>query len=174
MAEDDNVSPNGTEEIRDDNRMLGLNKKKRGLNLNWVPVALHQNLQIALSLYAPEKLLEKGILKGKVATGKAVSYNFYCAMTKCGCTKKFRLTTCRESPEVLEEQTEEEHSNHDKFERNNGRGITYDQKRIIEDALALFRTKPLTILQYYKKVDTEGRLREGAYYITSDVHYFYR
>ena len=138
-------------------------KKTRGVNLKWRQIAVHDNVDIALSLYSPTKMIERDLIKGKVVRTKTVVYNYSCGKKTCGCKKQYRLITVQCASEVIEEETVGDHINHDQYERNNGRGLSFSQSRIIEDALTDNNIKPQKVFDYFVTVAERGILREGKW-----------
>ena len=137
-------------------------KRTRGGNLNWKQVAVHDSLEIALSHYSTERLIEKDLIKGKIAGTKTLVYNFSCGKKTCGCRKQYRLTTVQCAVEVIEEETFGEHENHDQYQRNNGRGLSYAQSSIVEDAIRNNLTKTQQVIDYFTAIAEEGVRREGT------------
>ena len=136
-------------------------KKTRGVNLKWRQIAVHDNVETALSLYSPRKMIERDLIKGKVVRTKTVVYNFSCGKKTCGCKKQYRLITVECANEVIEEETLGDHINHDQYQRNNGRGLSFSQSHIIEDALRDNNKKPQKVFDYFVTVAERGILREG-------------
>lgn len=136
-------------------------KKTRGVNLKWKQIAVHDDVETALSLYSPQKMVERDLIKGKVVRTKTVVYNYSCGKKTCGCKKQYRLITVQCANEVIEEETVGDHINHDQYERNNGRGLSFAQSHIIEDALRDNNKKPQKVFDYFVTVAERGVLREG-------------
>ena len=136
-------------------------KKTRGVNLKWKQIAVHDDVETALSLYSPQKMVERDLIKGKVVRTKTVVYNYSCGKKTCGCKKQYRLITVQCANEVIEEETVGDHINHDQYERNNGRGLSFSQSHIIEDALRDNNKKPQKVFDYFVTVAERGVLREG-------------
>lgn len=135
--------------------------RTRGVNLQWKQITIHDNLESALSLYSPEKMLERDLIKGKVVRTKTAVYNYSCGKKTCGCPKQYRISTVQCSVEVIEEETVDDHSNHDQHQRNNGRGLSYAQSDIIEEALKENLKKPQQVFTYFSTVEELGIRREG-------------
>jgi hypothetical protein len=136
-------------------------KRTRGVNLQWKQITIHDNLESALKLYSPEKMLERDLIKGKVVRTKTAVYNYSCGKKTCGCPKQYRISTVQCSVEVIEEETVEDHSNHDQHQRNNGRGLSYAQSDIIEEALKENMKKPQQVHSFFHTVEEIGMKREG-------------
>jgi hypothetical protein len=136
-------------------------KRTRGVNLQWKQITIHDNLESALNLYSAEKMLERDLIKGKVVRTKTAVYNFSCGKKTCGCPKQYRISTVQCSVEVIEEETVDDHSNHDQHQRNNGRGLSYAQSDIIEEALKENMKKPQQVYTYFSTVEELGIKREG-------------
>jgi hypothetical protein len=54
----------------------------------------------------------------------------------CGCTKQWRIVTSLDTSLVTEEESTGDHTNHDNERRNGGRGLSFDQVKIVDDAFA--------------------------------------
>ena len=110
--------------------------------------------------YCKEKLIERGLSKGRITRGKTIVYYYNCTMMTCGCMKKWRLRSSQSSLEFLEEETSEEHSNHNKHLRFEGRGISFAQEAIVEEAMSLNLFKTTEIVNHFRYVAANG-LKNG-------------
>lgn len=90
-------------------------------------------------------------LKGTLNRGKTLTQYYYCVKKSCGCTKQWRLITSLYSHLVTEEETTGDHINHDKEERNGGRGLTFDRVKIVHDAFAVGVKKPMQFIKVFER-----------------------
>ena len=89
-------------------------------------------------------------------------------MKSCGCTKQWRFCTALDSYEVTEEESFGEHSHLDDLQRNGGRGLTFNQVRIVHEVHALKITKQLLIMEIFiKKAEELHEAREYLFEILS-------
>ena len=138
-------------------------KKRRGDGLVWTFVRKFVNKDDAMTMYCKQKLLERGLSKGRITRGKTDVFYFNCAMMTCGCRKKWRLRTTLRSCEYLEEETPEPHTNHEKHQRFEGRGISFAQESIVEEALSLNILKPSEIINHFRHVTAAG-IKNGKHH----------
>lgn len=136
-------------------------KRKRGANLKWKFIGNFMDMAGALEYYTKEKLIERELIVGKVARSKTTVYNYSCNKRYCGCTKQYRLTATKFSTVVVEEETMGDHSNHDKHQRNSGRGLSFKQNEQMEDALRHNCRKPMQVIDFFEAKKREGIEREG-------------
>lgn len=124
-------------------------RKTRGCGIIWDLITVYPNLESAFESLNVEGSTPK--LKGRQNRGKTSSYYYSCVMKSCGCTKQWRFCTALDSYEVTEEESVGEHSHHDDMQRNGGRGLSFDQVRIVDEVHALKITKPLLIIEIFIK-----------------------
>ena len=146
-------------------------KRRRGDGLHWTFNRKFVNMEDAMLEYCKEKLIERGLSKGRITRGKTIVYYYNCTMMTCGCMKKWRLRSSQTSLEFLEEETSEEHSNHNKHLRFEGRGISFAQEAIVEEAMALNLFKTTEIVNHFRYVAANG-LKNGESYIHPTIHLF--
>jgi hypothetical protein len=137
-------------------------KRRRGDGLNWVFVRKFPSMAEAMNEYSKEKLVERQLSKGRITRGKTDVYYFNCTMMTCGCLKKWRLRSSPTNDEFLEEETPQPHTNHDKHLRFEGRGISFAQEAIVEEALSLNLFKAAEIVNHFHYVAANG-LRNGKF-----------
>ena len=112
----------------------------RGCGIIWDLVAVHLNLEATI-----ESLAVKGStprLKGRKNRGKTSSYYWSHAGAQ---------NNALDSYEVTEEESVGKHSHHDDLQRNGGRGLSFNQVRIVDEMHALKITKPLLIIEIFIK-----------------------
>ena len=125
--------------------------RRRGNAIAWKYVKTFENMDAALEDYTKEKLTENGQIRGRRSFGKSSVFYFNCQKMSCGCKKKWRILTSQTSDAVTEEETYEEHTSHELFARNGGFGMTFDQVRLIHDALARCPMKPIRAVRSLKR-----------------------
>ena len=123
--------------------------RRRGKALAWKYVKTFENMEIAMEQYSKQKLLANEMIRGRKSIGKANAFYFNCQKMSCGCKKKWRLLASPTSPDVVEEETYEDHSKHEFFARNGGFGMTFDQVQITNEALSRYPMKPLQIYNHF-------------------------
>ena len=123
--------------------------RRRGKALAWKYVKTFENMEVAMEQYSKQKLLANEMIRGRKSIGKANAYYFNCQKMSCGCKKKWRLLASPTSPDVVEEETYEDHSKHELFARNGGFGMTFDQVQITNEALSRYPMKPLQIYNHF-------------------------
>ena len=143
-------------------------KRRRGDGLHWTFNRKFVNMEDAMLEYCKEKLIERGLSKGRITRGKTIVYYYNCTMMTCGCMKKWRLRSSQSSLEFLEEETSEEHSNHNKHLRFEGRGISFAQEAIVEEAMSLNLFKTTEIVNHFRYVAANG-LKNGEHRLL--IHY---
>ena len=137
-------------------------KRRRGEGRHWDVIATHQT--VALGIQAMEKHNDPVVTRVKGRTNRGVSVAFYytCVKKSCGCTKEWRIATSMFSSIVCEEESQGEHTCHDFYKRNGGRGLTFAQLKILNDATELGILTPKLILEHFLKkaeeVLTEGNI----------------
>ena len=146
-------------------------KRRRGDGLHWTFNRKFVNMEDAMQEYCKEKLIERGLSKGRITRGKTIVYYYNCTMMTCGCMKKWRLRSSQTSLEFLEEETSEEHSNHNKHLRFEGRGISFAQEAIVEEAMASNLFKTTEIVNHFRYVAANG-LKNGKSSNHPSVHQF--
>lgn len=124
-------------------------RKTRGCGLIWELVAVHPTLVAAFDSLVSEGKNPR--LKGRTNRGKTCSYYYSCTMKSCGCTKQWRFCTALDSFEVTEEESAGEHSHHNDMQRNGGRGLSFEQVKIVDEVHALRIKKPLLIIEIFNK-----------------------
>ena len=130
--------------------------RRRGNAIAWKYVKTFENMDTALDHYSKEKLMENGLIRGRKSYGKSTVLYYNCQKMSCGCKKKWRILTSQTSDAVTEEETYDEHTSHELFARNGGFGMTFDQVRLIHEALARCPMKPIQILRYFDERATEA------------------
>ena len=145
-------------------------KRRRGEGRTWNVVATHQT--VALGKQAMEKHNDPVVTRVKGRTNRGVSVAFYytCVKKSCGCTKEWRIATSLFSSVVCEEESEGEHTCHELFQRNGGRGLTFTQLKILNDATELGILTPKLILEHFLKKAQE-LLIEGIFF--ADMNYLF-
>ena len=124
-------------------------RKTRGCGIIYQVIAVHQTLVAAF-----DSLLTEGQdprLKGRINRGTTSTYYYSCTMKSCGCTKQWRFCTAADSFEVTEEESVGDHSHHDDLQRNGGRGLSFEQVKIVDEVHALRVNKPLLIIDIFNK-----------------------
>jgi hypothetical protein len=121
----------------------------RGKGRSWSFVRLHDNLQSGFTAMNNSNVPLVTRLKGRNNRGKTAAYYFDCVKKSCGCTKQWRLVTALDSLLVREEETSEDHSFHENFLRNGGRGMSTEQVAIVDEAFRLNIKKPKAVLDYF-------------------------
>lgn len=147
-------------------------KRRRGDGLNWVFVRKFPSMAEAMNEYSKEKLVERQLSKGRITRGKTDVYYFNCTMMTCGCLKKWRLRSSPTNDEFLEEETPQPHTNHDKHLRFEGRGISFAQEAIVEEALSLNLFKAAEIVNHFHYVAANG-LRNGKFVLICIVCFLF-
>ena len=127
---------------------IGLHRQ-RGKGRSWSFVIVHDNLQSAFTVMNNSNVPVVTRLKGRNNRGKTAAYYFDCVKKSCGCTKQWRLVTALDSLLVTEEETLEDHSCHENFRRNGGRGMSTEQVAIVDEAFRLKIKKPKAVLDYF-------------------------
>ena len=126
-------------------------KKFRGRGRIWEVRELHPNLAAAKVSMLKHNAPVVRRLVGRVNRGRTISFYYYCVKRSCGCTKEWRLSTVLTSCMVTEEESTGDHINHDKEERNGGRGLSFDQVKIVDDAFAVGILKPMQFIQVFER-----------------------
>ena len=65
---------------------------------------------------------------------------------------------------VTEEESFGDHINHDKEERNGGRGLSFGQVKIVDEAFAIQIKKPLQVIEYFIRT-VNNQLEAGMFLI---------
>jgi hypothetical protein len=133
------------DEIEKDDVQLPI--KRRGCGLSWRVIAVHPTLLLAFDSLTIDGSIPR--LKGRTNRGKTSSYYYSCTMKSCGCTKQWRFVTALDSSEVAEEESAGDHSHHDELQRNGGRGLSFDQVKIVDEIHAYKIKRPLRILEIF-------------------------
>ena len=125
-------------------------KKRRGEGRSWTLLGTHRT--VAEGVIAMEAHNDPVVtrLKGRRNRGVSVAYYWNCAKKSCGCQKEWRISTSMFSPLVCEEESVGEHSCHELFERNGGRGLSYLQVEILNGAVALGILKSKELIEHFK------------------------
>ena len=129
----------------------GKQSKKRGPGRKWCVTTLHESLARAVERIGEYNVPTVTRLKGRTNRGKTASYYFYCSYKSCGCTKEWRLVTKLDSFDVTEEESIGDHSCHELFERNGGRGLSTIQVQIVDEAFMLGMSKPSIIIEFFNQ-----------------------
>jgi hypothetical protein len=124
-------------------------RKTRGRGIIWNLITVHPTLVATLESRTVEGSTPR--LKGRNNRGKTSSYYSCCTMKSCGCTKQWRFCTALDTDEVTEEESAGEHSHHDDLQRNGGRGLSFNQVKIVDEMHAMKITKPLLIIDNFIK-----------------------
>lgn len=136
--------------------------RRRGKALAWKYVKTYDNMEEAMEQYTKQKLLANEMIRGRKSIGKANAFYFNCQKMSCGCKKKWRLLASPTSPDVVEEETYEDHSKHEFFARNGGFGMTFDQVQITNEALSRYPMKPLQIYNHFGVLAAEALTRGNS------------
>ena len=136
--------------------------RRRGKALAWKYVKTYENMEDAMEQYTKQKLLANEMIRGRKSIGKANAFYFNCQKMSCGCKKKWRLLASPTSPDVVEEETYEDHSKHEFFARNGGFGMTFDQVQITNEALSRYPMKPLQIYNHFGVLAAEALSRGNS------------
>ena len=136
--------------------------RRRGKALAWKYVKTFANMELAMEQYSKQKLLANEMIRGRKSIGKANAYYFNCQKMSCGCKKKWRLLASPTSPDVVEEETYEDHSKHEFFARNGGFGMTFDQVQITNEALSRYPMKPLQIYNRFGVLAADALARGNS------------
>jgi hypothetical protein len=152
------------DEILDDKKEIVVPRKSRGQGKIWEVRKVHASLAIAKeSIQSHNRPVVKR-LTGRVTRGKTLAFYYRCMKRSCGCTKEWRLVTALDSHLVTEEESTGDHINHDKEERNGGRGLSFDQVKIVDDAFAINVKRPLQVVEYFIKT-VKDQQEAGMYLI---------
>lgn len=155
MSDDDNVfvyqSGDEEEAVIDAEIPVVVPKKFRGPNRIWEVLEVHPNLAAAKVSMLKHNAPVVRRLVGRVNRGKTIAFYFHCVKRSCGCTKEWRLNTLLTSCAVTEEESTGDHINHDKEERNGGRGLSFDQVRIVDEAFAVGISKPFQFIKDFER-----------------------
>jgi hypothetical protein len=138
-------------------------KRKRGANLKWKLIGNYDTMADGLNEYSKEKLLERGLIVGKVARSKTVVYNYSCNKRYCGCLKQYRITAVKHSTEVIEEETVGDHNSHELHKRNSRRGMSFEQNNMMEDAIRHNYKRPMQVIDFFATKHNQGIVREGKF-----------
>jgi hypothetical protein len=126
MSDDDDVfvyqSGDDDDGANDDENQIAAPKKFRGPGLIWEVRDQHPTLAAGMVSMQKHNVPVKRRLTGTLNRGKTLSQYYYCVKKFCGCTKQWRLVTSLDSHIVTEEESTGDHINHEKEERNSGRG----------------------------------------------------
>lgn len=158
MAGDDEAF---VHESGDDAGIADEPRKYRGQGILWDLVTLHPTLRIAKEIMLAHNIPVITRRAGRINRGKTMAFYYTCVKKSCGCTKEWKLTTELDSYKVLEEESPGDHINHDKEERNGGRGLSFDQVKIVDEAFEIGVKKPLEVIEFFiEKAWTQ--LQEGS------------
>ena len=125
-------------------------QRKRGKGFSWSFVTMHENLQCGITVMKSYNVPDVTRLKGRNNRGKTASYYYECVKKSCGCTKQWRLVTALDSLLVTEEETSDDHTCHENFRRNGGRGMSTEQVAIVDEAFRMNIKKPKAVLNYFR------------------------
>jgi hypothetical protein len=131
-------------------------KNKRGKGKTWRPVIIFPNMEAARESLAADNTR----LKGRINRGVTNAYYFDCKFKSCGCKVQWRLVTSQTSFEVTEEVYDVDHTSHDEFKRNGGRGLSDDQVEMVDLAVESGYKKPLQIVKFFEST-AQALLRNG-------------
>jgi hypothetical protein len=155
MSDDDDVfvyqSGDDDDGANDDENQIAAPKKFRGPGLIWEVRDQHPTLAAGMVSMQKHNVPVKRRLTGTLNRGKTLSQYYYCVKKFCGCTKQWRLVTSLDSHLVTEEESTGDHINHEKEERNSGRGLSFDQVKIVDDAFAVGVKKPMQLIQVFER-----------------------
>ena len=158
MSNDDEVC---VHESGDDTEIADEPRKFRGQGRMWDMVAIHPTLRIAKEIMLAHNVPVITRRTGRINRGKTMAFYYTCVKKSCGCTKEWRLSTALDSYEVMEDESPGDHINHDKEERNGGRGLSFDQVKIVDEAFEMGVKKPLEVIEFFmEKAWTQ--LQEGS------------
>ena len=153
MSEEDNffVYQSGDEdEAVIDAEIPVIPKKFRGPGRIWEVREVHPNMTAAKASMFKHNAPVVRRLVGRVNRGKTISFYYHCVKRFCGCTKEWRLNTALTSCLITEEESTGDHINHDKEKRNAGRGLSFDQVRIVDEAFAVGIIKPMQFVHVFE------------------------
>ena len=108
--------------------------KKRGLGRSYFTIAEHDSVKEGFAAMAKYNIPTKTRYKGRKNRGMSSTYYWYCKFRSCGCPKEFRLATNLYTSTVVEQESVGAHHCHDLLQRNGGRGMSFSQVAIINDA----------------------------------------
>lgn len=128
----------------DDDEDNAVVKNKRGKGRAWQPIRVHANIEAA------KRTIDGTRKPGRINRGRTIAFYYFCEFKSCGCKVQWRYVTSQISYEVAEEQSDGVHTCHDLLQRNGGRGLSFAQVEILEDAVELRILKPLSIVLYYE------------------------
>ena len=155
MSDDDDVfvyqSGDDDDGANDDDNQIVVPRKFRGPGRIWEVIDQHPTFEagkVSMQKHNDPVLRR---LKGTLNRGKTLSQYYYCVKKSCGCTKQWRLVTSLDSHLVTEEESTGDHINHDKEQRNGGRGLSFDQVKIVDDAFAMGVKKPLQFIKVFER-----------------------
>lgn len=126
-------------------------KRKRGAGILWKFVDYHQDIEMALRRFDQCNEPEETRVLGRVNEGKNTAYYYYCPKKSAGCTKQWRICTLNDSENVVEEESPCEHSCHELYRRNGGRGLSFDHLDMIKEAMDSGLTRTKGILDFFDK-----------------------
>jgi hypothetical protein len=144
----------------DDEKPIAVPKRFRGPGRIWEVRDQHPNLAAAKESMQKHNNPVVRRLTGRVNSGKTLSFYYHCVKRFCGCTKEWRLNTEVGSHTVTEEESTGDHINHEKEERNSGRGLSFDQVKIVDDGFAVGIKKPMQFIKLFER-KAKLQLEEG-------------
>jgi hypothetical protein len=98
-------------------------KKRRGLGLRWIFTKAFPTKESALEAFSKANLILNEQTLGRKTKGILTSVIYVnCKRARGGCEKSWRIVITEGAEEVIVEETFVDHSNHDKCQRNGGRG----------------------------------------------------
>lgn len=98
-------------------------KKRRGLGLRWIFTKAFPTKESALEEFSKSNLILNEQILGRKTKGILTSVIYInCKRSRGGCEKSWRIVITEGAKEVIVEETFVDHSNHDRCQRNGGRG----------------------------------------------------
>ena len=126
-------------------------KRKRGVGILWKMVDYHPDIDFALSRFDRYNEPELTRMQGRTNKGKNTAIYYSCPYKSAGCTKQWRIRTLNDSFCVIEEESPCEHSCHELYLRNGGRGLSFDHLDIIKEATDSGLSTAKGILDFFDK-----------------------
>ena len=126
-------------------------KRKRGAGILWKMVDYHPDIDKALDRFDRYNEPEFTRMLGRTNEGKNTAIYYSCVYKSAGCTKQWRIRTLTDSFCVIEEESPCEHSCHELYLRNGGRGLSFDHLDIIKEATDSGLSTAKGILDFFDK-----------------------
>lgn len=131
--------------------LVATQKRRRGKAIDWKFVKKFPTLDEARAEFSRNNLVGNEQFLGRKYTGKTSAIYINCQKVICGCNKKWRLVSSQSCTDVVLEETLEDHSKHELFQRGGGNGLNSSQMKLTQEALLQnSRMKPLQILHYFR------------------------